>query len=128
MDDDYRTFLDKVAALEGSVISVYVGGERSGSAPVAVLRGFAGPLEMSHGWAGDDETSGVAFLPIAFDFSVQEREGKGPFGPPGLLFNRDIYESGSGDKNTLLVTLGGVDLNIAREPNEGTDEVEVPGA
>ncbi len=47
---------------------------------------------------------------------------------PGLLFNRDIYESGSGDKNTLLVTLGGVDLNIAREPNEGTDEVEVPGA
>src|SRR5215211_2391507 len=107
--DDYREFLDKLAGLEGSVISVYVGGERSGSAPVAVARGVAGPLDMSYGWAGDDEASSVASLPLGSD------QTSGPFGPPGLLFNRDGYEKGGGNEHTLLVTLGGVDLNIVRE-------------
>jgi hypothetical protein len=106
--DDYREFLDKLGALEGATVSVYVGGERSGSAPVAVMRGVAGQLDMSHGWAGDDELSSVAFLPLG--------DGAGgPFGPPGLLFNRDVYEQGAGDANTLLTTLGGVDLQIVRE-------------
>jgi hypothetical protein len=64
---------------------------------------------MSHGWAGDDELSSVAFLPLS------DGAGGGPFGPPGLLFNRDVYEQGAGDDNTLLTTLGGVDLQIVRE-------------
>jgi hypothetical protein len=108
--DDYRTFLDKLAALEGSRISVYVGRERSGSAPVVVVRGVAGPLDMSYGWAGDDEMSSIAFLPVG-----EDDQSRGPYGPPGLLLNRDIYEQGAGDANTLIVRLGGVYLNIVRE-------------
>jgi hypothetical protein len=107
--DDYRAFLDKLAGLEGATISVYIGAERSGSAPVAVIRGVAGQLDMSHGWAGDDETSSIAFLPVS------DSGGTGPFGPPGLLFNHDVYEQGGGDGNTLITTLGGVDLQIVRE-------------
>jgi hypothetical protein len=34
--DDYREFLDKLGALEGATISASIGGEQSGSAPVAV--------------------------------------------------------------------------------------------
>jgi hypothetical protein len=106
---DYRTFLDRLADLAGATVSVYVGGERSGAAPVAVIRGVAGKLTMSHGWAGDDELSSVAFLPLDKD------SAPGSFGPPGLLFNAEIYEQGSGNARTLLVRLGGVDFNIVRE-------------
>jgi hypothetical protein len=110
--DDYREFLDKLGGLEGAVISVYIGGERSGSAPVAVIRGVAGALDMSHGWAADDETSSVAFLPVG------DQTTRGPFGLPGLLFNRECYERGGGDRNTLHVTIGGVDLQIVRDPRQ----------
>jgi hypothetical protein len=108
VDDDYREFLDKLAALEGSVISVYIGGERSGSAPVVVMRGAVGPMNMSHGWAADDETGSVAFLPVG-------PPTQGPYGPPGLLFNREIYEEGGGNDRTLIAKLGGVYLNIVRD-------------
>ena len=104
--DDFRQFLDRLADLEGCELSVYVGGERSGSAPVAIIRGVAGKLDMSRTWAGDDESSSVAFLPLGPD-------GAGPHGAAGLYFNRDCYERGGGNGNVLSVMLGGVEFNIA---------------
>lgn len=107
--DDYTDFLDRLAALDASAVTATVRGERTGSAPVAVIRGIAGPLNMSPGWAADDEVGSVAFLPIG-------HQAPGPSGPAGLLFNREIYISGGGTGRVVAVTLADVDINIVTDP------------
>jgi hypothetical protein len=85
------------------------GGPNTGTAPVTVIRGVAGPLDISKSWAGDDEETSVAFLPVG-------QQGGGPYGPPGLLFAEEHLTRADGNDRVLQVEMGGAYLNVVVKP------------
>lgn len=108
---DFAGLLDALAECEGKRLEVSVRGRDTGSAPVVVLRGVAGQLQMSKGWAADDEVGSIAYVPLGAGPDGKETGG------PGLYFNPEVFTTAAGDDRVLHVTLEDVDLQLVVEPN-----------
>jgi hypothetical protein len=102
-DIDFPDLLDALAQLQGELVSILVQG-RSGSQPVAVLIGTAGPIDLATEDEGDS-SSRVAFLPV-------EEESAAAMGRQGVYLEAASFAGATRVAGRLIVTLRELTLEI----------------
>lgn len=110
----FTELLDTLGYLEGKRVSVMVSSsEAEGPAPVVVMRGTLGAVEMK-GEQVAGQSRGIAFYPI--DTGAVEPAVPSYYGPVGFYVNAAEFEDAEGSGFVgLSIRLRGVGLGVLPE-------------